>query len=406
VVAALLLVAGLTGSRATSSRAGRWFTPTASGVVAAVLLASWVVSRRAPDVFDARLSLLAYEAALAGVAVGHLLAARSVAVAGARQVEGALARTIALTEAGHLAALAPLLAEALRDPDLRVHPWDAVRSAYLGPDGTSVSPDGPGRLLVLDGAAPVALVQARRDALADPAVRDAVRDAVRLAAAQQRLQAEQEHELAELLAARRRLMEATDRQRESVTARLRHEVLPALDAALGRLPAASTAAAGDPSAADDPLAVVRAQLAAASAEVIGLVEGIPPEPLGDGRLAAALRTLADRSLTPVSVQVAPDARADTVTETAAYYVCAEAITNAVKHAQATAIQVAVTRADGGLAVTVSDDGCGGADASGSGLRGLADRVAAADGQLAVVSPPGGGTTVSARLPVSRSAARA
>jgi len=402
--ATAVLLAGLAGSRPGSSRAGRWFPPVSGLGVAAVLLASWLLSGRTPDVFDARLSLLAYEAALAGVAVGHLLAARAVAAAGARRVESALARAIALTETGHLAALAPLLADALRDPGLRVYPWAADRAAFVGPDGSTVSPAGPGQLSVTDGAAPVALVQSRRDALADPATRDAVRTAVRLAATQQRLQAEQERELAELQAARRRLIEATDRQHESVATRLRHEVLPALDAALDRLPPATTAAGTAP--VDDPLTVVRAELVAASTEVLGLVEGIPPEPLGDGRLAAALRTLADRSLTPVSVQVAPDARADTVTETAAYYVCAEAVTNAVKHAQASAIQVAVTRSHGELALTVRDDGCGGADTSGSGLRGLADRVAAADGQLAVVSPPGGGTTVSAWLPVSRSAARA
>jgi signal transduction histidine kinase len=190
-----------------------------------------------------------------------------------------------------------------------------------------------------------------------------------------------------------------------MAARLRHDVLPTLDAAIERLPAAGTATTSTSASTDHPLAVVRTELAAASTEVLGLVEGIPPEPLGEGRLATALRSLAERSPVPVQVRVEPGAQADTATETAAYYVCAEAVTNAVKHAHATAIHVVVTQADGGVAVTVSDDGCGGADASGSGLRGLADRVAAAEGHLTVLSPPGGGTTLSAWLPLSRSAAR-
>ena len=78
-------------------------------------------------------------------------------------------------------------------------------------------------------------------------------------------------------------------------------------------------------------------------------------------------------------------------EVAAYYVVAEALTNVTKYARAAHVRVGVTRQDGRLAVTVSDDGVGGADqAAGSGLRGLADRVEALDGRLTVRSTPGGG----------------
>ena len=96
--------------------------------------------------------------------------------------------------------------------------------------------------------------------------------------------------------------------------------------------------------------------------------------------------------------VAEDAAASQEAETALFYVCCEALANAVKHAGATRVEIAVERQDGGVVATVADDGCGGADPSGSGLVGLADRLAARKGRLRVDSPPGAGTTVTAVVP--------
>jgi signal transduction histidine kinase len=79
-------------------------------------------------------------------------------------------------------------------------------------------------------------------------------------------------------------------------------------------------------------------------------------------------------------------------------VCCEALANAVKHAQATRAAITVEHVDGEVVVTVSDDGRGGADPSGSGLQGLVDRLAARKGRLQVDSPPGAGTTVTAMIP--------
>ena len=90
--------------------------------------------------------------------------------------------------------------------------------------------------------------------------------------------------------------------------------------------------------------------------------------------------------------------ADHGAETALFYVCSEALANAIKHAHATTIQVDLHRAGECLVATIADDGCGGADPSGSGLQGLADRVAASAGRLRVESPPGAGTTVTATVP--------
>jgi signal transduction histidine kinase len=95
----------------------------------------------------------------------------------------------------------------------------------------------------------------------------------------------------------------------------------------------------------------------------------------------------------------PDERLPAAVETAAYFVVAEALTNVAKYARASAATVSVARVDGHAVIEVRDDGVGGADPrSGSGLRGLSERIAALDGELELASPAGAGTTVRARLP--------
>ena len=122
--------------------------------------------------------------------------------------------------------------------------------------------------------------------------------------------------------------------------------------------------------------------------------------LTDRGLEAAVTTLADRSPVPVEVSM-PAERLPTTVEAAAYYVIAEALTNVAKYAKASVARVQVSRENGRALVEVSDDGVGGANAAGgSGLRGLADRVEALDGTLEVESPLGGGTRISAELPVA------
>jgi signal transduction histidine kinase len=104
---------------------------------------------------------------------------------------------------------------------------------------------------------------------------------------------------------------------------------------------------------------------------------------------------------PVEIAEVPAERLPEPIEAAAYYLIAEALTNVAKYAQASEARVRVAQADGSLLVEVSDDGVGGADASGgSGLRGLADRVEALGGRLELVSPTGGGTSLRAEIPLS------
>ncbi|MDX6421955.1 MAG: hypothetical protein QOG28_6575, partial [Trebonia sp.] len=115
----------------------------------------------------------------------------------------------------------------------------------------------------------------------------------------------------------------------------------------------------------------------------------------------ALKTLARRWTLPVELDVRAVARLPERVEVATYYVVSEALTNAVKHAQASLVNVEVETVEGALRLCVSDDGVGGADPiRGSGLVGLKDRVEALGGAITIHSPPGSGTALRVELPLS------
>ena len=127
----------------------------------------------------------------------------------------------------------------------------------------------------------------------------------------------------------------------------------------------------------------------------------PPGDPGRGGLRPALRALARRSPVPVDLQVRADERLPEPVEVSAYYVVAEALTNAAKHARASAVSVEAEVAGDLLRVTVRDDGAGGAClAGGTGLAGLKDRVEALGGRIILHSPPGAGTSLRAELPLT------
>ncbi|MBV9366436.1 MAG: histidine kinase, partial [Solirubrobacterales bacterium] len=136
----------------------------------------------------------------------------------------------------------------------------------------------------------------------------------------------------------------------------------------------------------------------ANAELRELVQGILPSVLARGGLAASVEELVERLRLPVDIDVTRD-RFRPEIEANAYFVVAEALTNLAKHSQARSATVAACVEDGHLQLDVSDDGVGGAQPEGGGLRGLADRVAALGGQVRIDSPPGGGTRISATLPL-------
>jgi len=156
--------------------------------------------------------------------------------------------------------------------------------------------------------------------------------------------------------------------------------------------------ASDPAAAQELLAEARQGTREALEELRSLARGIHPPVLADRGLEAAISALASR--TPLRVNVAVDvpSRPPRAVETAAYFVVAEALANTGKHANAEAVDIDVHEDDGRLVVSVVDDGDGGADPGGGGLRGLVNRVQALDGSLDVTSPAGGPTTIRAVIP--------
>jgi signal transduction histidine kinase len=144
----------------------------------------------------------------------------------------------------------------------------------------------------------------------------------------------------------------------------------------------------------------QAELQTGLAELRELARGIHPAVLSDRGLEPAVRALAARAPVPVEVDVDAFERLPPPVEIAAYFVVSEALANVARYADASAATVALRRTDGCIVVAVGDDGGGGADAArGSGLRGLADRVAALDGTLSLDSPPGRGTRLRAEIPV-------
>lgn len=155
--------------------------------------------------------------------------------------------------------------------------------------------------------------------------------------------------------------------------------------------------ANDPEGARQLLAEARAGAHDALGELRDLVRGIHPPVLADRGLDAAVRELAVRSPLKVFVSVNTD-RLPPAVETAAYFVAAEGLANASKHAQPNRIDIRINHEHAGLVVEVVDDGKGGADANGNGLTGLRRRVEALDGRFRVASPAGGPTVIRAEMP--------
>jgi len=156
----------------------------------------------------------------------------------------------------------------------------------------------------------------------------------------------------------------------------------------------------DPATARAMLATIGEELKLALEELRELARGLHPAVLSDHGLEPALRSLASRAPFPVEVVGAPPQRLDEGVEAGVYYVVAESLTNAVKHAEATEARVELETTDAGITVAIRDNGTGGANMEGgSGLRGLADRVEALGGRLDVESRSGDGTVVRAMLPL-------
>lgn len=224
-------------------------------------------------------------------------------------------------------------------------------------------------------------------------------DAAALALQNERLEAELRARVDELRSSRARLVEASDAARRQLERDLHDGAQQHLVSLALQLRMARTKVESDPAVAAKLLDEAAAELAEATSELRELARGIHPAVLTDRGLEAALSALAGRAPLPVEVVGTPDQRLPEPVESAAYFVVAEALTNVAKYANASHAEIDVTRRNGIATVEIRDDGVGGADPdAGTGLRGLADRVAALDGKLDVVSPDGGGTIIRAQLP--------
>jgi signal transduction histidine kinase len=204
-----------------------------------------------------------------------------------------------------------------------------------------------------------------------------------------------------LAASRARLVAVGDAERQRLERNLHDGAQQRLVSVALGLGMVASRLESDPAAARELLATAQGELARGLDELRELARGIHPAMLTDRGLGAALDALAARAPVPVEVTAVPEERLAAPVEAAVYYVVAEAITNVAKYAQASSATVTIARANGAATVLVSDDGVGGADpAGGSGLRGLAARVEALNGRLDVDSPPGGGTRITAEIPLA------
>jgi signal transduction histidine kinase len=211
----------------------------------------------------------------------------------------------------------------------------------------------------------------------------------------ERLRAALALQLAEVRESRVRIVEAQRQERERIERNLHDGAQQRLLALALELRAAEVS--GEPGRARTALRRGVDELQMAIQELRDLANGLRPAALQDGGLAAALDVLANR--TPIAVRVtATDRRFEPALEEAAWFIACESVANAVKHARPTGIDIYANADNGCLVLTVADDGSGGADPAGRGLRGIADRAEAAGGRLVVSDRAEGGTMVLAELP--------
>jgi signal transduction histidine kinase len=398
-VAAVVLVAG--GDRFLRAvgpqRRARAAAAAGSGAFAAVLFFSGFARLAGSGFSVDRGVLWGYEVVVAAIAIGltiDLVLGRWVGAT----VTGLVVDLGDVAEAG---TLRDRLARALGDRSLLLGYWLADRGTYVDDRGRELElpQDGSERrvTIVRDADEPVAALVHQAGVLAVPELRKSVSAAARLALANVRLQAEVRRQVEELEASRRRLIEAGDTERRRLERELREGAERRLAEVETLLQRAHTGVHGG---SDGILADTQAKLERTRSELREFARGIHPSVLTEQGLSGALQELVERAPMPVELRV-PDARYPGPVESAAYFVCSEALANVGKYAEASLVVVDVSERDQKLVVSVSDDGIGGASLEkGSGLRGLTDRVESLAGRLTVTSPPGEGTEVVAEVPLA------
>lgn len=341
-----------------------------------------------------RAVLWAYEAVIAVIAVGFTFDLLRSGWAEATVTD----LVVELGEVSEEGLLRERLAAALGDRSLAIGYWISEEGAFVDEHGGRlVLPEGTSDrqvTVVRDAREPVAALVHDAGVLEDQGLADSVAAALRIAVDNVRLRRQIAHQVEEIEASRRRIIEAADLQRRRLERVVREEP----ERRLEQLERLLTGAQGDGA---DPtmLAEALAELGLARTELQELARGIHPRLLAERGLGHALSDLARRARVRLELRVSEE-RVSPAIEAAAYFVCSEAIANVGKHARAARATIRVERVADRLIVTVRDGGGGGATLdAGSGLRGLADRVEALGGSFTLESRPGEGTTLLAELPI-------
>jgi hypothetical protein len=383
---ALALVAALLAARSARASAVLRAPLIAAATAAAAIAAA--AAGGAAGLGDPTELLAVYDVVLLVSAVGLLAP-----LATGRWSATAAAGLVAELDAGP--AQAPLtarLAELLRDPrlELRVRApggsW-TDEAGRLAPDPAAHS-DGRAltRRRLADGTE-LALVHDAA-AIADRTTADAAVAVAATAVDNTRREREVRERIEELRRLRRSLLDAADDERRQLEDELRAGPLREADRLTELLAMLPGGRAAD----------LRDELALARSELTAIAQGLYPNSLAHEGLSGALASAAARCPVPVALRIGVDGTAlSEPTALTAYFVATEALANIAKHACAARAQLQLSTRGEELLLRITDDGVGGADPSGSGLSGLRERVAAVDGTLSVVSPPGDGTVVEARL---------
>jgi signal transduction histidine kinase len=341
-----------------------------------------------------------------GLALCALAAASAVVGVGALEGAGgalrALSRTLLRSPIPESGPVREMLAERLGDRSLNIAYWLPDRRIFVDDAGRPVElPDaGSGRAWTAverDGHRVAAIVHdAELDAPAE--LVQAAASAAALAIDNERLKADLRARVEELRRSRLRIVEAADEARRRIERDLHDGAQQQLVALALDLRMLRARVGQDPDAAAT-VDEIAGKLSDALAELRELARGIHPAVLSERGLGPAIEGIVARVPLPVAADVQVERRLPAPVEAAAYFVVAEGLTNVVRYAGATHAEVTLRMLDGEVQVVVADDGVGGADAArGSGLRGLAERLAVLEGTLDLDSPPGRGTRLEARIP--------
>jgi signal transduction histidine kinase len=393
-----LLTRNLVDSRTRVIDAPRIVAGSAAALLAGLVGASWLIGSRPFDPTMSGLLDLSLILVTGGVLLSHLL----------DRLDLGVARLVSdLGEERAPVALADSIGRALGDPSVELLYWSTEIDGYVSASGDRRDPDDAGlsrvaTRLVARGEPLAVVLHDSALSLPDDRVA-AVCSAARMALDNERLQAQVRAQLAEAHASRARLVEAGDAARRRIERDLHDGAQQRLLSVLLQLRVAATRHIKDGADVADELGRASAELSVAIDELRAIARGLHPPALDHG-LATALEACAETATIPVEVCVDPEISSlGPSRDAVVYFFVSEAVTNAVRHAEASHVDVSVHVRDGQVMARVSDDGRGGAKVgAGAGLQSMADRAAALGGALTVDSAHGGGTTITLVLPLAAS----